>query len=342
MSRVSAFGHSRLIPFAIIVCSVGIALLLLPVTTESVEPRTSSVTEVRTTTISSTETRTVTSLHVKVSTSHQEITIPGPPPSVIISDQKWNPPVLTLYLYNSGESGEITIAISVNGYSGRQRFHIGAGDTLTLTLNLGRPFTQIPVVQIVDQKPDSVVQTQTIKVPWTQTITTRLVRVVTSQSLWTRTMWTTTSVTVKDVANVLAVVIGKHVDPSFNMIITMIGAAIGLSGVVTLISMTKRKPKEPREEVARGLFEIKVVVKDEGKVIALEVEPQFTIGSVLEAVAGELNLKKAEYILAFGSRTFGENELQATLGDIGAKSGGTLELRRIQIADQRSVRGGSY
>jgi len=268
----------------------------------------------------------------KVSTSFHEIVSQGQPPSVIVADQKWNPPVLTLYLYNLGGSGEITLAIFVGPYGGRQRFHIAAGDSLTLNLNLSSyPATQVPVVQIVDQKPDYITQTQTFEIPWTQVYTTYATRAFTTQSSSTRTELYTASVTIKESANVLAIIVGKRADSSISMTMVVLSAFLGLFGVVLLaIPLIRRKPRSIVEEARVERYEITVSVNEAGKIIRLEVEPRSTIGSIVETIVRELDLPKADYVLAFGNRVFGKKEHSETLGSAGLKNGDALELRSTQ------------
>jgi hypothetical protein len=82
----------------------------------------------------------------------------------------------------------------------------------------------------------------------------------------------------------------------------------------------KRKPEE---------MEIKVLHKETNKLVTLEVRPENTIGSIVEAVVEALKLPRDEtYVLLYEGKKFDQNEYSTMLSDAGIEDGDQLELQK--------------
>ena len=327
-----------------ITLSVGIALLVAPYEVARVEPRTMTQTELRTSTVLSTEILAITSIEFKTSTDISIATVQGEPPNVVIASQTWNPPVLTLYLQNFGGSGTITLLVFVNGYSGRQKFHIRAYDSLTLNIRFPTyPYSQAPTAQIISQEADLVVQTQTIEIPYGKTHTHYSNRTLISELLRTSTQLFITSTTVKELKRILDGIVGAPTEP-YVPIVIFGSIAIGASGIALfaaklgskISSSRKVTPKvKALEKVISKPYGIRVLVEDAKKAVRFEVEPQVTINSIIATIMRELKLPKRDYSLVVGDAWFGKDRYALTLDEIGVKEGDTLELRSDKAEYER-------
>lgn len=84
---------------------------------------------------------------------------------------------------------------------------------------------------------------------------------------------------------------------------------------------------KPAEDFSLGFFEIKVRVRELGKVVRLEVSPGNTIGSVVESIAGALELgEEQEYALQIGNHRFGRKEYGLKLREAMMKGDEALVL----------------
>jgi len=315
--------------------SIGMALLLVPREVVRVEPRVTTQTKLRTSTVLSTLVLTMTSVELKTSTGLQITTVEGESPNVVIVSQQWNPPALILYLQNFGGSGTITLLVFVNGYSGRQKFHIPAYQSLTLNIRFpSYPYVGVPTVQITAQEPDSVVQTQTIETPWAQTFISYETRTLASELLWPRTQLLTISTTIRESKRILEMIVGLPMEP-YATIVILTSVAAGSFGVALFV--TRLKPPMltfrkglPRAEKMRNAmptrYEIKVLVEDVKKVVRLEVEPHHSVGSLVDALVSGLKVPKGDYVLLLGEREFDASEYSRTLQNVGVKDGDKLKL----------------
>lgn len=123
----------------------------------------------------------------------------------------------------------------------------------------------------------------------------------------------------------------------YSGIIIFIIVAVGASGICLfavklrrkILSLRKVAPKA--EAVKRAMpkrYEIEVLARDAGKLVRLEVEPRFTIESIIGTVARELKLPKANYSIVYNDAEFTRSKYSTTLNEIGVKEGDTLELKR--------------
>ena len=108
----------------------------------------------------------MTSVELRTSISLQ--IVQGEPPNVIITDQKWDPPLLTLFFKNNGGSGTITLRFTIAGSNQYDTVHLNARASSTYTrifATLGR-ITGPPDVQIISQQADLGMQTRTTQIPY--------------------------------------------------------------------------------------------------------------------------------------------------------------------------------
>jgi len=112
-----------------------------------------------------------------------------------------------------------------------------------------------------------------------------------------------------------------------NVYMLLGGLVAAIAGVSSFIVFRRKtKPQKVAREV-KPKMEIKVLDKDSGKLARLEVQPNHTLGSLVETVVTGLKLPQDfQYTLKLEQREFAEEEFSMTLESAGIKAGDLLEL----------------
>jgi len=246
------FNSKNLPALVLVVASIGIALLLAPSEVVRVEPQTMIRTDARSSTLLSAWILTITSVELRTSTSLQ--IVQGEPPSVTIIDQKWNPPLLTLFLKNSGGSGTITLQFTIGGSSQYDTVHLNPGASSTYTrifATLGQ-FTGPPDVQIIAQQPDPGTQTRTIEVPYgVKTYTYHNTGIITVTTTWTETSSLTLATTVTRIMAIFEILVGaRTTNPYTSLVIVLLSVTAGACGIAVSIVRLKARGQPERAEPA--------------------------------------------------------------------------------------------
>jgi len=251
------FNSKNLPALVLVAASIGIALLLVPFEVVRVEPQIAVRTDARSSMLLSTQVSTMTSVELKTSTSLQ--IVQGEPPNVVITDQKWDPPLLTLFFKNNGGSGTITLRFTIGGSSQYDTVHLNAGASSTYTrifATLGR-FTGPPDVQIISQQADRGTQTRTIEIPYgVKTHTYHNTGMVTITTKWTETSYLTLAATVTRQMAIFGILLGaRTADPYASLVIVLMSVTVGASGIAAFVAGLKAGKQPRRVEPAGGVTE---------------------------------------------------------------------------------------
>jgi chloramphenicol O-acetyltransferase len=106
-------------------------------------------------------------------------------------------------------------------------------------------------------------------------------------------------------------------------------ALLPIATLIGAFVMLARRKRIKTVELKRKPMEIKVFHRETNKFVRLEVRPENTIGSVVEAVVEALKLPRDEtYVLLYEGKKFDQNEHSTMLSDAGIEDGDQLELQK--------------